>query len=355
MNELALDDVAYITDETNRSMRRSQVQLGDVLLNITGASIGRVACFELDKTRANVNQHVCIIRPKSDACFSRYLTHLIASPEFQANIFRIQHGGTRQALTFAQIAEFKIHLPPLSEQKRIAGILDRAEALRAKRHAALALLDELTQSIFLDMFGDPAVNPHDFPTVQLASLIRENDRLNYGVVQPGDDVAVGIPLVRVSDLTDGKIDVSNLKRISKDIESSYKRSRLKGDEILISCVGSVGSIALVEESQKGFNIARAVARVPLVKTCNRVFIAEYLRSHHIQRYFTDELRTVSQPTLNIKQIGETEIQIPPFKMQNEFANRIVELGGLRHQQAHAALVLDECYSSLQHLAFRGEL
>ena len=111
-------------------------------------------------------------------------------------------------------------------------MLDRAEALRARRRAALALLDELTQSIFLDMFGDPTVNHHEYPDRQLSELIREEDRLNYGVVQPGDHVDDGVPLVRVGDLQGGRVSHSELKRVSPSVEDSYKRSRLKGDEIL---------------------------------------------------------------------------------------------------------------------------
>jgi type I restriction enzyme S subunit len=104
MNHLSLDDVAFITDEIDNAMSRLRVTCGDVLLNITGASIGRVTTFGLHDTRANVNQHVCIIRPKPEVLFHRYLSYLISSPSFQLEIERLQHGGTRQALTFGLIA-----------------------------------------------------------------------------------------------------------------------------------------------------------------------------------------------------------------------------------------------------------
>ena len=332
---------------------RLSPQKGDLLLAKNGTT-GVAAIVDRDDVVFDIYVSLALLRPRPNV-LPEYLHQVLNSPLAKEQFNGALKGIGVPNLHLKDIRRAVIPLPPLSEQKRIAEILDRAEALRAKRRAALALLDELTQSIFLDMFGDPAVNPHKFPTVQLSSLVRVNDRLNYGVVQPGDDVADGVPLVRVSDLTGGKVADSNLKRISKEIDSSYKRSRLNGDEVLISCVGTVGSIALVEESQKGFNIARAVARVPLVDTCNRVFIAEYLRSHHVQRYFTGELRTVSQPTLNIKQIGETGIQIPPIGMQNEFEIRKVQVDHLRQRQERAALVLDEYFSSLQQRAFRGDL
>jgi type I restriction enzyme S subunit len=249
----------------------------------------------------------------------------------------------------------KLKLPPLAEQRRIAEVLDRAEALRAKRRAALAELDSLTQSLFLDLFGDPVTNPKGFPNVSLASLVREDDTINYGVVQPGDDLEEGVPLVRVGDLIDGSVRHSELKRIAPSIEAAYKRSRLRGDEILVSCVGSIGVVALANESVKGFNIARAVARIPLAESTDRLFMAAYLNTDFVQRYFTNELRTVSQPTLNIKQITETTVVLPPIALQQEFARRVGAVEKLKAAQRTALAEQDALFATLQHRAFRGEL
>src|SRR5262249_44447392 len=135
--------------------QRSVVTKDDVLLNITGASIGRVARFGLSGVRANVNQHVCIIRPIRDRLDSRYLTYFLSSPQVQHDInYRHQHGGTRQALTFSQIAEFEIPLPPLSEQKRLASILDKADAIRRQRREAMLLSSDLPLAIFRETFKD---------------------------------------------------------------------------------------------------------------------------------------------------------------------------------------------------------
>jgi type I restriction enzyme S subunit len=224
-------------------------------------------------------------------------------------------------------------------------LLYRAEALRAKRRAALAQLDSLTQYLYIERFGDPATNPKGFENRQLAALVREDDTINYGVVQPGDDCEGGIPLVRVGDLVEGKVRHSDLKRITPSIESAYKRSRLSGDEILVSCVGSIGVVALADKSVNGFNIARAVSRIPLAESTDRIFMAAYLSTAFVQRYFTNELRTVSQPTLNIKQISETRVVLPPLPLQRDFASRVTAVEALKASQR----------ASLQHRAFRGEL
>jgi type I restriction enzyme S subunit len=120
-------------------------------------------------------------------------------------------------------------------------------------------------------------------------------------------------------------------------------------------VGSIGVIALVDESEMGFNIARAVARIPLAEDTDRVFIAAFLKTDFVQRYFTNELRTVSQPTLNIKQLSEATIVIPPLALQREFAGRVAAGERLKAAQRASLAELDELFASLQHRAFRGEL
>jgi len=185
--------------------------------------------------------------------------------------------------------------------------------------------------------------------------VRDDDTINYGVVQPGDDFDEGVPLVRVGDLLEGRVNHTSLKRIAPTVEASYKRSRLRGDEILVSCVGSVGIVAFADESVKGFNIARAVARIPLAETTGRVFMAAYLKTDFVQRYFRNELRTVSQPTLNIKQLSETLVILPPTALQDEFARRILAAEKLKTAHRASLVELDALFAALQHCAFRGEL
>lgn len=284
-----------------------------------------------------------------------FLRHWLNSRDFRTQITKRVTGSAQQNFGPSHLKDTKITLPPLPEQQRIAAILDKAEELRTKRRAALAKLDSLGQAIFVEMFGNPGANPNGYPTKFLSELIRPGDTINYGVVQPGDDVDEGIPLVRVGDLVDGGVSHSSLKRIAPSIESNYKRSRLRGDEVLVSCVGSIGVVALLDESVKGFNIARAVARIPLAEATNRVFLAAYLKTDFVQHYFTSELRTVSQPTLNIKQISETKVVFPPLTLQNEFARRIAAVERLKTTHRAALAELDALFASLQHRAFQGEL
>lgn len=278
-----------------------------------------------------------------------------ACQRLKPTLMSIAPATTIPIVSKSKFGQLQIPVPPLPEQRRIAAILDQVDALRTKRREVLAQLDNLTQSIFIEMFGDPSVNPKGWPINRLADLVVNGDAINYGVIQPGDDVDEGIPLVRVSDLIGGRVNHDALKIITPEIEGAYKRSRLHGDEVLVSCVGTIGVVVLASELEKGFNIARAIARIRLSADNCREFIAAQLQTEGIQRYFTSELRTVSQPTLNIKQICETRVMQPPLEIQLDFYTRIKSVEALKASHIDAMRKLDMLFLSLQHSAFRGEL
>lgn len=294
------------------------------------------------------------MRVKPSVCDNRYLYHSLNSSDVRIQLEQRTNQSSQAGVYLSKLKTVEIPLPPLAEQRRIADILDKADHLRQLRRAVLVKLNTLLQSIFLDLFGDPVTNPKRWPKYSLNELVRKGDRINYGVVQPGGDFPNGVPLIRVGDFAEGSVKTEDVKRIDPEIESKYARSRLRGDEILISCVGSIGHVFVVDQSHKGFNIARAVARVPLCDDVNRHFVAQHIKTQAIQAYFNQETRTVSQPTLNIKQIREAELCLPPVEKQDYFAKASSQVRELeRHVQQHERK-LDQLFSSLQQCAFRGD-
>ncbi|MGI9180705.1 MAG: restriction endonuclease subunit S [Longimicrobiaceae bacterium] len=148
---LRLDEVAFIEPKTDAEMSGSRVRDGDVLLNITGASIGRCCVAHLDERSANVNQHVCIIRPKPDGFDPAFLAAMLASHAGQTQIFTTENGISRDALNFGQIGDLALALPPLHEQRAIAAFLDREavkiNALLSKVRDAIDRLKELRTAL----------------------------------------------------------------------------------------------------------------------------------------------------------------------------------------------------------------
>lgn len=152
MNKLDLSDVAYISDEVHHKMKRTWVKKDDVLLNITGASIGRVAFFEGEDNTANVNQHVCIIRPDKNKVLPQYLSFLISMPNYQKTILGKNAGATRQAFNFDQIKRFHIPLALISEQQKFADLVQKVKKLKEKQKQSETQLQNLFNSLMQRAF-----------------------------------------------------------------------------------------------------------------------------------------------------------------------------------------------------------
>ena len=143
---LLIEDVAFIDDHTHESFDATEIEVGDVFLNITGASIGRSAVAD-DRVRGgNVNQHVCIIRPRTEELDSHFLNHFLLSTAGQRQIDSFQAGGNRQGLNFGQIRSFRLALPPLPEQGAIAGALGDVDALLGALEKLIAKKRDLKQA-----------------------------------------------------------------------------------------------------------------------------------------------------------------------------------------------------------------
>lgn len=260
------------------------------------------------------------------------------------------------SIAFADVKRIPIPVPPLTEQERIVKLLNEADALRKLRAKAGRRMTAMLPALFYEMFGDVSTNPQGWPIKQLREVVAPGDKINYGVVQPGDDFQNGVPICRVGDFEDMAISKANLKRIDPAIEATYRRSRLVGDEVLLACVGAtIGKVALADESLRGFNIVRAVARIRCGPSLDRLFLAWQLVTSAAQAGFGKASRTVAQATLNIRQIEEASVLIPPLPLQKEFAQRATEIREIEAEQTASRRRLDDLFQSTLHRAFNGEL
>ena len=151
--ELILGDVAFIDEETHQSFDSTEIKVSDVLLNITGASIGRSAVADLRIAGGNVNQHVCIIRTKPDELNPVLLNQFLISERCQKQIDSFQAGGNRQGLNFAQIRSFEIPLPPTEkEQRRIAECLSSLDEFIAAQSQKIDALKTHKKGLMRQLF-----------------------------------------------------------------------------------------------------------------------------------------------------------------------------------------------------------
>lgn len=229
-------------------------------------------------------------------------------------------------------------------------------SLVSKRELSIQLIDNLLKSKFLKQFGHLINNPQAGIIEALQNNIAEGDSINYGVVQPGEDFPNGIPIIRVGDFEDSYINTSALKRIDPKIHRKHKNSILNGGEVLIACVGAtIGKVALVESSHKGFNIVRATARINCGKNLKNTYLLNLLLTDFYQHKLKILSRTVAQPTLNIKQIGELEIPIPPIQDQIEYDIFYLKLIENKKKAKSSLNSLTNLLGSISQRVFNGKL
>ena len=154
MNSFSRDGLVYVSEAIHLAMSNTEVQPNDVLLNITGASIGRVCVAPIDVCPANVNQHVSIVRTDPSSLLPTYLAHFLSSGEFQRHIMAMQVGGTRQAITKAQILRFPIPTPSIETQQAIVAEIDAERALVDANRELIARFEKKIHDTINRVWGE---------------------------------------------------------------------------------------------------------------------------------------------------------------------------------------------------------
>lgn len=294
-------------------------------------------------------------RPSLDRA---YLSHFLLQPESVAWANSRATGANLPRLSPRVLAGMRVPLPPLAEQRRIAEMLDRAEALRAKRRAALAQLDSLTQSIFLEMFGDPVTNPKGWPRKQLGELIEVGPQ--NGLYKHSTEYGSGTPILRIDGFYDGvATKLANLKRvrISAAEEALYG---LRNGEIVINRVNSreyLGKSAIIEGLTETTVFESNMMRLDVDRSCLEPrYLIQYLQSSAVKHYILRSAKdAVNQSSINQQDVKAIPVLLPPISLQGSFAERLRSRSQLQASFELSIREFDGLFASLQHRAFRGEL
>lgn len=220
------------------------------------------------------------------------------------------------------LKEINIPIPPLTDQERIVSELDLLTSIINKQKAQLKELDSLAQSIFYDMFGDPIENPKGWEIMKLEKIVSDDCSISYGIVQPGDGVENGVPVVRPIDLTKTFVSREGLKQTTKEISDSYKRTILKGDEILMCVRGTTGLLSLSSSNLKGCNVTRGITPIECNDKNNRLFVYYQLLSHGIQQHIENYTRGIALKQINMKDVRDIPLIVPPLSLQQSFASKV---------------------------------
>lgn len=151
----------------------------------------------------------------------------------------------------------------------------------------------------------------DWPVEKLGDLVDASRGISYGIVQPGEHQPDGIPIVRVSDLKGDSVETGKPLRVASSIEAAHSRTRLRGGELIMSIVGTVGQTAIVDSSLEGWNVARAVAVIPVKRDIGPYWIRLALKGGPARVHIQDRLNTTVQATLNLRDLASLPIVMPP--------------------------------------------
>jgi type I restriction enzyme, S subunit len=301
-----------------------------------------------------VNNHAHVLRPTS-AIELAYLCRVLENYDVTPFVT----GTTRGKLTKAGASEIVIPLPPLAEQRRIAEVLDRAEALRAKRRAALAQLDSLTQSLFLDLFGDPVSNPKGWPeTTLLGDMADIVSGITKGRKLNGEKVRE-VPYLAVANVQDRALNLAAIKSIEAT-EKEIARYRLLPNDLVLTEGGDpdkLGRGTLWNAELSECIHQNHIFRVRLTSDRIAPLFANWLISGaRGKRYFLKSAKqTTGIASINMTQLRGFPLLIPPITLQREFARRVTAVEALKTAQRASLGELDALFATLQHRAFRGEL
>ena len=297
------------------------------------------------------------LRAKKVALSQAYLWHWLdhAAPVLSAK----GRGATFLQVSKADIASLQIPLPPLAEQKRIAGILDAADALRAKRREALAQLDSLLQSTFLDMFGDPVTNPKGWEVKPLNELLGEKS--TNGAYYPKDAYSsVGTRMVHMANAFYGVVNPNEVKRVDAPLADIEKYGLLPTD-ILVSrrSLNYEGSAkpCLIPETDEPLIFESSLIRVrPDRERVLTIYLFHYLLNDRARAKYVFPLVTRSTISgISQSNLMKVKVVLPPLDLQLRFAAVVESIEQQKaSQRAHLA-ELDTLFASLQSRAFRGDL
>lgn len=322
--------VNYISEDHFNRLSNGKVQINDILFCLRG-SLGKYA-INTSIEKGAIASSLVILRAK-DNIYYKFLSYFLSTPAFKEMVDKANNGSSQPNLSASSVKDFKISLPPLPQQQKIANILDAADALRQNDKALIAKYDELTQALFLDMFGDPVSNPKGLEKVKFLDLFN----IETGKLDSNHSVING----KYPFFTCAK-DVLAINSFSYDKEA-----------LLLAGNNAAGV----------YDVKHYIGKFDAYQRTYILTLDPTLRSYlfyklHLELKLKDlQKLSIGSSTkyLTMKIFERIEFLSPPLELQNQFAERVAVI---EEQKAIAQKSLEQSeslFNSLLQKAFKGEL
>ena len=304
------DAVAWITPKAIRESAAKIVPANSIMIG-TRVGIGKVAINTVEMSTSQ--DVISLINIDEDKWYKPYLCKLLLSKK---DYFNSQaRGATIKGIKIDVVANIDVPEIDYATQRKVAATLNKIDTLIVIRKQQLEKLDELVKARFVEMFGES-----EYPCNSLISLIIEGAGLSYGIVQPGDDGTGDMGVLRPVDFADGKIKTDSIKYIDRSLGDGFKKTELNGNELLITVRGTTGITALTDSRFKGMNVTRGIAVIRYdKKKVDSIYLNEYIKMEKSQQYIKEHTRGATLQQINLSELRDLEVVIPPLPLQRVFA------------------------------------
>lgn len=337
------------------SRARQLLRTDDVLVSTVRPNLNAVAMVPPQHDGAVGSTGFTVLRANPERLLPRFLFHWVRTPMFVADMVKKATGASYPAVSDRIVLDSSMPMPAVAVQRRIADILDKADAIRRRRREAIALTEELMRSAFLETFGDPVTNPKGWPLKPFDDLVAET-RLGLVRAAAEQGQTRAYPYIRMNAISsDGHLDVSNLTRVDATDEE-VSSSRLKDGDFLFNTRNSrelVGKAAVFHgDDVHLFN--NNILRVRFRPGVESDFVSAYWQTAAAQRELdARKAGTTSVFAIYYKNLATLPVPVPPASAQTKYA-RLCAAGrqSVRTHERDLAEA-DHLFNALVGCAFSG--
>lgn len=316
---------------------------------------GGQASIHFCDTKFNVSTDCVVAQVKNEnECCPKFVFYYL-----NGNIYLLERefkGAGLKHISKNDIDKIQIPLPPLPEQKRIAAILDKADALRQKNKQLLAAYDELLQATFLELFGDPVTNPKGWKEEMLDSTIKKIQIGPFGSqLHKSDYLEYGIPLINPTNIKENKISIDEAACISEEKYNSMPQYHLFDGDVVMARRGDLSKVALVRQNGGKMFCGTGSLYIRFSEELNKFFLFKLLSNEKTINFLEKEARGVTMPNLNKSIIKRIPIFLPPIALQNQFARIVENIEAQKAILKQSIQESEDLFNGLVQKAFNGEL
>lgn len=341
----------------NRTVRRvadrNLARKGDLLVS-WAASLG---VYEWNGEEACINQHIFKVIPDATRVDQQYLRRALEAS--LGHMERESHGATMKHITRDRFLGIPIQLPSISEQRRIAAILGKADALRAKRREAIAKLDQLLQSVFLDMFGDPATNAWRWPVRALGQVLSSAEVFTDGdwVESKDQDPDGAVRLVQLADVGDGFYVNKSRRYLTKETALRLRCTFLRTGDVLVARMPDPLGRACIfpGDERESVTVVDVCVIRPGVSGPDPQWLAACINSSGVRSQIEKMATGTTRSRISRGNLAKVQVIDPPRALQDEFARAVVRIESTRARLVDSRRSMDTLFTALQQQAFSGAL